>query len=186
MTRRLSVLLLLLGCTSASPPDDAQGRQEPQLQPQPQEVLVYRACEFAEPGELVPLRREIPGNTDAVVGAIGELLRGVTEQERLRGCTSFFSAETDNALQSVIYSQLRDTVAISFRDFSESIPDVPGARSFLPPGVMAELTWTIFGQFDEIHAARFSFEGDEHAFWSWAGGAGTAPQVFTREMWERI
>jgi hypothetical protein len=77
-------------------------------------------------------------------------------------------------------------VFVRFHDFSGTIPELAGATSFLPPGVMAELIWTIFRQFEEIDAARFSFDGDEATFWSWIDGEGTEPRAFTREDWDRI
>jgi hypothetical protein len=151
-----------------------------------QEVFAYRACDFAAPGELIALPREVPADVDPVAATVSELLRGVTDEERAGGCRSFFSSETDDALRSVRTNPDGDTVHLDFRDFSAALPDEPAAKSFLPPGVMAELTWTIYHQFPRVQAVRFSFDGDEQAFWSWLGGESTEPTTFTRGMWERI
>jgi hypothetical protein len=183
--RSVSVLLAIGACSGPS-----QGDQPPTgsdtATTQVQQVLVYRACDGAAPGELAALSREVPADMDPVVAAISEMLRGVNDAERARGCSSFFSSATENALRAVNHNARGDTVQLDFRDFSDAIPDRPGAKSFLPPGVMAELTWTIFQQFPSIEAVRFSFDGDDRGFWGWLGGEGTEPETYTRTMWERI
>lgn len=179
------VLLLVSACTAAAPRSDGPRAPDERGQPPVQEVFAYRACEFSAPGELVALPREVAADREPVAAAIGELLEGVTEPERARGCRSFFSSRTENALRDVRLGAGGDTLFVDFRDFSEAIPDTPGAKSFLPPGVMGELTWTIFQQFPHIEAVRFSFAGDESAFWSWLAGEGTQPRAYTRSMWER-
>lgn len=182
-----SLLLLLLVSACMGTPQRGQTRGNgPATEPPRQEVIVYRACDSAEPGALMPLRREVPADLDPVAAAIGELLRGVNDEERARGCSSFFSPRTADALRSVERSEGGDTVLVDFRDFSPAIPDAPGATSFAPPGVMAELTWTIFQQFPDIDAVHFSFDGDERAFWTWLGDEATEPQAFTRRMWEEV
>lgn len=193
--RRSSVLAILLfacACNSTPQPEpaseDAPAAVPPMQESAPpvQEIVVYRTCDFAEPGALVALPREVPADLDPAEATMGELVRGVTEQEREQGCTSFFSARTENALRRVDYSERGDTLAVDFHNFSDAMPDAPGVTSFLPPGVMAELTWTIFRQFPGVDAVRFSFNGDERAYWIWVGGDGTEPQPFTRRMWEQI
>ena len=184
--RRLAAALLCVGaCTE--PPRGEQAPESGRATESPsQEVFAYRACETAAPGALVPLPRTVAAGRDRAAAAVRELVRGVNEEERRRGCTSVFSSRTEHAVRNVYRSAGGDTLTVDFHDFTAAIPDVPGARSFLPPGVLAELTWTIFQQFPDIEAVRFSFDGDERAFWSWVGGAGTPPQVYTRGMWERI
>lgn len=150
-----------------------------------QEVLTYRACSFGNPGELVPLPRSVPADRDSVAAAIAELVKGVNADEAARGCTSYFSEETRNSLRAVRRSGGGDTVTVEFRSLMGLVPEVQGARSFLPPGIMAELTWTVF-QFTDVEAIRFSIDGDEQAFWRWLGGPGTRAQVYTRADWEQI
>jgi hypothetical protein len=180
-----AIFLLLLICACvAAPPREPVPESGPPVEQQ-QEVFVYRACAAAAPGELMAQPRQVSADLDPVAGAIGALLRGVTAEERARGCSSYFSAQTESVLRSVHYSA-DDTIVVDFRDFSAAIPDVPGAKSFLPPGVMAELTWTIFQQFPAIEAVHFSFEGSERDFWTWLTGEPAEPQTFTRRMWEQV
>lgn len=178
---RVLLVLLLCSCARSTPEEGAQTQDR-----SVQEVVAYRACDFSAPGELVPLPREVAADADPVAAAIRTVLEGVNDEERDRGCTSFFSDQTANALRGVSRTSDGDTIAVDFWDLSKLVPDVPGATSFLPPGVLAELTWTIFAQFPEIEAVRFSFDGSEQAFWNWVGGPGTDAQVYTREMWGEI
>ena len=184
--KQSAVLILLLTCSCSEPPGKGEAPSSEQPPETAQEVSAYRACDHGAPGELVPISRRVPAEVDPATAALPLVLAGVSEQEPASGCTSFFSQSTTGALRLVSRSPTGDTIRVDFDDFSEQIPDVAGAKSFLPPGVMAELTWTIFHQFPEIQAVHFSFEGDEQAFWEWAGGPGTEAQVYTRAMWERI
>jgi hypothetical protein len=179
------LLIAICACTGVSEREEKPAN-DAHREPKVQEVFAYRACDFAVPGELIALPREVPVDVDPIAAAVSELLRGVTEEERARGCRSFFSSETDGSLRGVRSNPDGDTVHLDFHDFSAEVPDEPTAKSFLPPGVMAELTWTIFHQFPGVEAVRFSFDGDEQAFWDWLGGESTEPTTFTRGMWERI
>jgi hypothetical protein len=116
----------------------------------------------------------ISADREPVAAAVETLLEGVNEEERGRGCESFFSSSTAGALREIRRSDRGDTLAVDLRDFTGALPDAPGVKSFLPPNVMAELTWTLFHQFPQIEALRFSFDGDEGTFWVWLGGPGAA------------
>lgn len=177
------LLVVFCGCTGV--PERQPANHDP-LEPGVQEVSIYPACEDAAPGELIALPREVPDDLEPTAAAMREVVSGVSASEHARGCRSFFSSSTATALRGVHHSPGRDTVVVDFHDFSEAIPDVPEASSFLPPGVMAELTWTIFDQFPHIEAVRFSFDGGERAFWNWLGAEEPEPRAFTRDMWERI
>ncbi|HEX2165733.1 MAG TPA: GerMN domain-containing protein [Longimicrobiales bacterium] len=135
---------------------------------------------------MVPLPRTVSADRDPAAASIAAVVAGVSEAEADRGCSSFFSSRTANSLRDVRRSSNGDTVIVDFRNFTDALPEAPGVKSFLPPGVMAELTWTLFHQFPDIAAARFLFDGDEQAFWTWLGGPGTAAHAFTRAMWEQI
>jgi hypothetical protein len=65
-----------------------------------------------------------------------EMVGGVNDEERARGCTSFFSADTEGAVGSVGMRAPGDTIVVDFRDFSAAVGDAPGVTSFLPPGIM--------------------------------------------------
>lgn len=157
-----------------SPPDDA--------------VLVYFNCESAAPGALTPVQRPVPDSAAAspearLEAAIRALVAGPTADERERGFRSFFSADAGVRLLDARVSEAGDTAWLDFTSFEGRLPDGPGVRSFVPPGVMAELTWTVFRSSPELEAVRFAFEGSESAFWSWVGGP---VEVFTRRDWEQI
>lgn len=178
----LAIAMVLSACVDA-PRADADA---PPSGDAVQEVLTYRACSFGNPGELVPLPRSVPAGRDPVAAAIAELVTGVNADEAAKGCTSYFSERTQDVLRAVRRSGSGDTVTVEFRNLKGLVPEVQGARSFLPPGIMAELTWTVFRQYTEVEAIRFSIDGDEQAFWHWLGGPGTPAQVYTRADWEQI
>ena len=148
-------------------------------------VAVYFACEAPEaiPGQLYPANRPVSTTADPVEAALRELVRGPSREERDRGYRSLFSPQTAGVLRAVSRSARGDTITVDFAGISERIPDVPGAKSFLPPGIMAEITWTVFGQFPEVQALRFRLDGRERAFWKWLGGE---PRPFTRRDWEQV
>ena len=186
VARVVCVILLfaLAACTEAPIPDG--GAWETADPPaRMQEVITHRSCSSADPGALLPLARHVPADRDPVASAVAELLKGVDEHEAALGCASFFSPETRGALRGVRRNERGDTVFVDFRDFSDALPDDVGVNSFLPPGIMAELTWTLF-EFETIDAIRFAFDGDEPAFWSWLAGPGARVEVFTRRDWEQI
>lgn len=164
-------------------------------------VTVYFNCAFAEPGALAPAARAAPAAGTAPAagaapapGAASELsgrlrvalealLAGPSAEERRRGYSSSFSERTADALLDVRVNARGDTVWLDFRNFVLELPDDPAVKSFLPPGVMAGLTWTIFSSFPGIEAVHFAFDGSEAAFWAWLGGDA---QAFTRRHWEQI
>lgn len=180
----LILVLLLAGCGDAGENDPSSS--SPSAPEATQEVAVYLSCEGAQPGSLQPMQRMAPAELDPAEASIQSLLRGATESERAQGCRSFFSPETAGALLSFRRSAGRDTVSFNFADFSDAIPNNVAAKSFLPPGVMAELTWTLFDQFDQIEAANFAFDGSRDAFWSWIAGEPSTAQTFTRRDWEQL
>ena len=195
-TTAIGCALSLLSCSA--PGDDAPASdrvREPAspsaacVSPHPsahadsQVVAVYFACERGNPGQLYPAYRSVAAERPAIEAALAELLRGPTAEERALGLHSLFGARTAGALRSVRLSSGGDTVTVDLEPLADRLPANPAAKSFLPPGVMAELTWTIFAQFADVQAARFAFDGSESAFWRWLDGP---PQIFTRSDWEQI
>ncbi|MDQ3949412.1 MAG: hypothetical protein M3282_03615 [Gemmatimonadota bacterium] len=132
-----------------------------QLAPTPgtQRVVVYFACAGGAPGQLYPVFRPVSDTVPAVEAVLAELLRGPTDAERERGFRFYFSPATADALRQVRTSAKGDTLHVDFADLPGRLPDTPDVKSFLPPGVMADLIW------------------------AWLGGP---PQVFTRTDWEQI
>ena len=156
---------------------------EPPTAPGSRRIVVYFACTGGTPGQLYAVPRIARDSSAPIDAALGALLSGPTDAERARGFTSFLGSHTANTLRSVRFDAGTGTLSVDFDGFTTRVADEPGARSFLPPGVMAEITWTIFSQFPEVRAVRFSEDGSERAFWTWLGAE---PEVFTREDWERI
>lgn len=150
-------------------------------------VAVYFNCEGGPPGALLPVYRrldEAESDDEARLGtAMRALVAGPNREERQRGFDSFFSEDPGIEVLGTALNHAGDSARVDFTSFEGRLPERPGVKSFVPPGVMAELTWTLFKSFPELQAARFSFEGNEEAFWAWVGGP---PQVFTREDWGRI
>jgi hypothetical protein len=163
----------------------AVGCQAPQptVAPGTRRVAVYFACAGGLPGQLYPVVRLVDDTVPAVEAALTELLRGPTAAERERGFHSYFSLRTAGALRQVRTSARGDTVYVDFADLPARLPGTEIVKSFLPPGVMAELLWTIFEQFPDVQAVRFSDSGSERAFWVWLGGR---LRVVTRRDWEQI
>ncbi|HUF50193.1 MAG TPA: GerMN domain-containing protein [Longimicrobiales bacterium] len=193
MTRRVLLVLLLGTCARA--PDSAQeavhipdaAAQCPELDMaqlgSPAFVAVYFSCERASPGALSPVLRNVSTAETPLAGAVAALLAGPTHEEREDGYHSYFTEATANNLIGVRVNESGDTAWLNFRDFSASLPDEPNLKSLLPPGVMAELTWTLFQSFPNLQAVHFAFDGSAQAFWQWLG---SEPRVFTREEWQRI
>lgn len=191
-----SILLLAWSCSAPDEEAPASDRAidsastsaacvspHPTAHPDSQVVAAYFPCEHGNPGQLYPAFRHVAAARPAIEAALGELLRGPTPEERALGLHSLFGPSTADALRSVVASAQGDTVTVDLEPLAGRLPGNSAAKSFLPPGVMAELTWTIFAQFADVEAARFAFDGSETAFWSWLGGP---PQVFTRSDWEQI
>lgn len=165
------------------------GKMEPETVEEHTQVLnVYYTCTEQAPGGLYPVDRIVPEKVDAIQAALEEMLKGPSEEEKKLGFRSHFSEQTAGMLKSVERIKDGKTIIINFADFRNRIDrsTVPSSVSFGPGGIMADITWTIFKQFPDVDALRFSFEGDESAFWSWLTGQQHAPKVFTRTDWEQV
>lgn len=154
-----------------------------EARPAEQVVAVYFPCDTAMPGSLCAADRRVDDPALRLERAMQALVAGPTASEREHGYRSFFSDATADALLSARTNAAGDTAWLDFRDFSAALPDQPAVKSFLPPGVMASLTWTVFKSFPRLDAVHFSFEGSERAFWGWLDGS---PVTFTRRAWEQI
>jgi len=151
-------------------------------------VNVYYACSKLDPGGLYPVVRRVSLDVDPIQAALEEMMKGPSEEEKKLGYISWFSARTAGMLNSVKRSKDGKTVIIDFADFRGLFDrnSIPSPTSFLTGGIMADITWTVFKQFPDVDALRFSFEGDESAFWSWLAGSEHEPKVFTRRDWEQV
>jgi hypothetical protein len=111
-------------------------------------------------GQVFPVQRRVQPPAVAS-GALTELLRGPTAAERAQGYSSFFSDATANYLNSV---HITDGLAhADFRDFSAIIPNA--STSCGSADLLAQLDSTL-RQFPTVDATRYSFNGDQAAFYS--------------------
>lgn len=123
-----------------------------------QVVMVYYSCNE----EFYPMPRNLPLGQDALKGALEELLKGPTEQERLSGFYSWFSPQTAGMLKGV---SLKDGKAVvDFANFSALMNGAStsaGSRD-----LVGQLSHTIF-QFKEIREVEYRFDGNCEAFYGW-------------------
>lgn len=151
-------------------------------------VNVYFACSKEATGGLYPVERMVPAGVNAMQAALEEMLKGPSEDEKKLGYISHFSVQTAGMLNNVKLSEDGKTATIDFADFRDLIDRniIPSTVSFGSGGIMADITWTMFKQFPNVDALRFSFEGDEGLFWLWLSGEQHTPEAFTRKDWEQI
>ncbi len=123
------------------------------------------------------LHRTVP-TPRVLTGALEELLKGPTAEERAAGVTSYlFSAETAGMLRSVA---IRDGVAhVDFHDLRPVIPK--GPTSCGTTSLLNQLDTTAT-QFPTVHTARYSINGSEATFYNWLGQEvpGTSAVTATR------
>jgi hypothetical protein len=139
---------------------------------------------------LYPVYRSVPDSQVALVAAVGELVQGPSPAEASAGLRSFFSSATSGVLRRGRRSANGDTLILDFTDLHRLHPARRDVRSFLPPGLLADLTWTVFKhEPNRVEAVRVSIDGEEAAFWRWVApeeAAGARPRAFTRADWERL
>lgn len=125
-------------------------------------VRVYFVGGGMDPcGDVAPVMREI-GEAVGPAAALRELLRGPTEEESEAGFTSLFGPATADALQDVV---VVDGIArVSFRDLR---PLLPSASSSCGSAALLAALDATLAQLPGIRAARYSFGGDEAAFYEW-------------------
>ncbi|MEX0658809.1 MAG: S-layer homology domain-containing protein, partial [Egibacteraceae bacterium] len=112
-------------------------------------------------GEVFPLPRTVPvaGVLRATMDA---LLEGPTAAERAHDYWSWFSEDTAGMVRIVSVSDR--TAYVDFDDFSEIIPNASTAAGSLVLLSQLDATAT---QFPTVDRARYSFEGDQAAFYNW-------------------
>jgi len=139
------------------------GGPAPTPAPSPtEEVRVFFVRGGADPcGTVAPVVRKVAGPVTAEI-ALRELLAGPTVEETAVGFTSLFGPATSDAL-------LDATVAggiarVSFRDLRLLLPNA--SSSCGSAALLAALDATL-AQLPGIRGARYSFGGDEVAFYEW-------------------
>lgn len=125
------------------------------------EVQVFFNREDREPGDVVPVARTVEGPA-VLAGAIAALLEGPTQAEMMDGFWSWFSDDTAGMLRSARIEE--GTAYLDFEDFRDIIPNASTSAGSI--ALLAELDETAT-QFDSVDDARYSFLGDEEAFYTW-------------------
>lgn len=126
------------------------------------EVRVFFVPGGADPcGTVSPVVRTIEGPATPEL-ALRELLAGPTSDETGAGFTSLFGPATADALLDVAVA---DGIArVSLRDLRQIIPNA--SSSCGSAALLAALDATL-AQLPGIRGARYSFGGDEAAFYEW-------------------
>jgi len=108
------------------------------------------------------VERQVEG-PGVLTGAVEALLAGPTEQERAEGYGGWFSEETAGYLNSATIDA--DGIAhVDFRDFSALLNNA--STSCGSAILLSQLDSTVL-QFPAVTSVRYSFDGDETAFYSW-------------------
>ncbi len=116
----------------------------------------------AATGKTAPVSRQVPKARATIRGAMEELLKGPTKEERNSGYTSWFSEKTTGMVKGVSLHEGR--AIVDFADFSRLIPNAStsaGAQQLL-----AELTRTAC-QFPNVREVEYRFDGSNQAFMAW-------------------
>jgi hypothetical protein len=126
------------------------------------EVRIFFVPGGADPcGAVAPVVRKVAGPVTAEV-ALRELLAGPTADETAAGFTSLFGPPTADALLDVT---IADGIArVSFRDLRQVIPN---ASSSCGSGALLGALDATLAQLPGVRGARYSFGGDEAAFYEW-------------------
>ena len=126
------------------------------------EVRVFFIPGGSDPcGTVAPVVRKVAGPVSAEI-ALRELLAGPTSGEAAAGFTSLFGPPTADVLLGVV---VVDGIArVSFRDLRRIIPNA--SSSCGSAALLGALDATL-ARLPGIRGARYSFGGDEAAFYEW-------------------
>ena len=126
------------------------------------ELRVFFVPGGADPcGTVAPVVRKVAGPVTAEL-VLRELLAGPTNDETAAGFTSLFGPATADAL---LEAAIVDGIArVSLRDLRRVIPNA--SSSCGSAALLGALDATL-AQVPGIRAARYSFGGDEAAFYEW-------------------
>ena len=147
------------GC--AAPPEPSTAPTSPSASPAA-EARVFFIPGGSDPcGTVAPVVRKVGGPVTPAI-ALRELLAGPTVEETAAGFTSVFGPPTADALLGVV---VVDGIArVSFRDLRRIIPNA--SSSCGSAALLGALDATL-AQLPGIRGARYSFGGDEAAFYEW-------------------
>lgn len=99
----------------------------------------------------------------ALEPSLRALLRGPTAEERTRGLTSWFSAETADLLLGVEL----DAAGHAIVDFTGLPAVIPNASSSAGSEQLLEQLYGTLFQFPEVRSAEYRLDGSCEAFWNW-------------------
>jgi len=148
------------GC--AAPTEPPTATSSPSATSPAAEVRVFFIPGGSDPcGTVAPVVRKV-GRPVTPAIALRELLAGPTVEETAAGFTSLFGPPTADALLGVV---VVDGIArVSFRDLRRIIPNA--SSSCGSAALLGALDATL-AQLPGIRGARYSFGGDEAAFYEW-------------------
>ncbi|HYN48092.1 MAG TPA: GerMN domain-containing protein [Candidatus Nanopelagicales bacterium] len=153
----VALVALAGGCGGPAP------TSAPPASPSPAaEVRVFFVPGGTDPcGTVAPVVRKVMGPVTAAL-ALRELLAGPTPGEAAAGFTSLFGPATADIL---LDARFVDGIArVSFRDLRQILPSA--SSSCGSAALLAALDATL-AQLPGIRGARYSFGGDEAAFYEW-------------------
>jgi hypothetical protein len=153
-----SATSLVAGCGGSPAPASTP----PVASPGAAEVRVFFVPGGADPcGTVAPVVRTVAGPLTPEL-VLRELLAGPTDVEAAAGFASIFGPATADALIEVV---IADGIArVSLRDLRQIIPNA--SSSCGSAALLGALDATL-AQVPGIRAARYSFGGDEAAFYEW-------------------
>jgi hypothetical protein len=146
------------------------------------EVWVFFYCDDpeAELASLYATVRVVPADREPIAVAMEALAAGPTGGEQTDG---FRSTLAEMGEVRVLAASVDGTTAVV--DLT-GLPDelTQGQRSFLPPGFMEEIAWTVFHNDEQINAIELRLDGSCDAFWELLTGEGCS--LYTRNQWGHI
>jgi hypothetical protein len=140
-------------------------------------VLFECAPDGLYPNVSTSVTRVLPMTGDLIEATLQELLAGPTDEERAMGFSSWFSAESASALNSITLEASKLTV-----DFNDAIIINNASTSTGGMFLMAELQANLF-QFPEVDSIEFQIDGSCVAFGNWMQIGECA--IWTRADWEQ-
>jgi hypothetical protein len=140
-------------------------------------VLFECAPDGMYPDVSTPITRVLPITGDPIEATLQELLAGPTDEERAMGFSSWFSADSAGALNTVTLDGSRLIV-----DFNDDIIINNASTSTGGMYFLAELQANVF-QFAEVDSVEFQIDGSCLAFGNWQQ-IGECP-IWTRADWEQ-
>lgn len=150
-------------------------------EPGPGSVAVYLYCEGTMPGP-VAVTRAVPDDATPIETATEALADGPTDEERDQG---FYSTLAELGDVVVVDARIDEEGSRAVVDLA-NLPDelTPEQRSFLPPGFLEQIAFTVFHLDDAIQEIELRRDGSCDAFWDLLTGEDCRP--YTRDDWGHV